>query len=37
LTAAQIALFKRWADAGAPEGDPAALPPARRTASGGTA
>ena len=37
LTAAQIALFKCWANAGAPEGDPAALPPARRTASGGTA
>ena len=37
LTAAQIALFKCWADAGAPKGDPVALPPARRTASGGTA
>ncbi len=27
LTAAQIALFDAWADAGAPEGDPADLPP----------
>ena len=37
LTAAQIALFKCWADAGAPEGDPAVLPPTRWAASGGTA
>ena len=28
LTDAQIALFKRWADAGAPRGNPADLPPA---------
>ena len=28
LTEEQIALFDRWADAGAPEGDPADLPPA---------
>jgi len=34
LTDAQIALFRRWADAGAPEGNPADLPPAPRFPGG---
>ncbi len=34
LTATQIALFQAWFDAGAPEGDPADLPPQPTFASG---
>lgn len=34
LTAEQIATIKRWADAGAPEGDPADLPPAPKFKDG---
>ena len=34
LTDAQVALFRRWAEAGAPEGKPADLPPAPRFADG---
>lgn len=34
LSDAQIAVFRRWAEAGAPEGDPAELPPAPKFTDG---
>lgn len=34
LTTEQIATIRRWAEGGAPEGDPASLPPAPKTNSG---